>query len=194
MKNWLNTCNREHQNCCSLLEHPTLPSRVLRIDQSVNQIQLVSGSDQRGPYAALSYCWGGHNPVTTTTKTLQAHERGISISSLPLLFQQTIEVALIMGLKYLWIDALCIVQDDLQEWEKEAAQMADVFSNTYITIVASAAFDPSASLFQRKIFVDFIGFRCQAAASYDNVYMQAATNSSTRDELVILSPLVKRAW
>lgn len=91
----------------------------------------MSGAGLRGAYAALSYCWGGNSTLTTTTKTLKEHEAGLDLLGLHRVFQDAISVASSLGLAYIWIDALCIVQDDLSEWAHEAAQMANVFSNTF---------------------------------------------------------------
>lgn len=66
---------------------------------------------------------------------------------LPSTFQDAIEFALCLGLEYLWIDSLCIIQDDLRDWEEEAAKMAAYFSNACITLAASAAKDSSVPLF-----------------------------------------------
>jgi hypothetical protein len=94
---------------------------------------------QTGRYAALSYCWGASLPSTTTTANLQAHESGISFDTLPRTLQDAILVVRWMGIEYIWIDCLCILQDSKTDWEHEAARMADVYPNAYLTITASRA-------------------------------------------------------
>ncbi|KAI8265546.1 hypothetical protein K4K58_011224 [Colletotrichum sp. SAR11_239] len=49
----------------------------------------------------------------------------------------------ILGVRYMWIDALCIIQDSPSDWEKEAARMADVYENAFLTIATDAARDPT---------------------------------------------------
>lgn len=103
-------------------------------------------------YATLSYCWGNSLPKTTTKATKYEHEtKGIDIQSMPATFQDAIYVARKLGIRYLWIDALCIVQDDMDEWEAEAVAMCDVFAHSQITISAAKSSSPLESFLQRPV-------------------------------------------
>ncbi|KAF2870785.1 heterokaryon incompatibility, partial [Massariosphaeria phaeospora] len=78
-------------------------------------------------YIALSYCWGRSTTcLTTTTKTLPLHIKGIAPTSFPSLFQDVMDICRRLGIRYLWADALCILQDSTEDWQLEAAKMADV--------------------------------------------------------------------
>lgn len=98
-------------------------------------------------YAALSYCWGTGRVLKTTPSNLQEHLRAIEVSSLPLTIQQAVLAARNLGIRYLWIDALCILQregserdaDALADWQHESVRMHHVYGNAFLTIVASAA-------------------------------------------------------
>ncbi|KAH8898518.1 HET-domain-containing protein [Thozetella sp. PMI_491] len=92
-------------------------------------------------YAALSYCWGSNTNYTTTKSRIDSGQREILINDLPRTIQDAVSVARHLGTRYLWVDALCIVQDDQDEWRDEAAKMGDVYSNAYFTIAAHAAKD-----------------------------------------------------
>jgi hypothetical protein len=71
-------------------------------------------------YAALSYCWGKTKSITTTEKTLQEHiDRGFDYEMLPQTILDAIRITQGMGPKYLWIDALCIVQGSFEDWRKK---------------------------------------------------------------------------
>ncbi|KAI0410217.1 heterokaryon incompatibility protein-domain-containing protein [Xylaria grammica] len=96
---------------------------------------------ERCKYVALSYCWGSSAPsLVTETQSLKERLRGIPIDTMPPCFQDAIEVVRALGVRYLWIDALCIVQDDTQDWQVESGSMCDIFSNAFVTIgVASTA-------------------------------------------------------
>jgi hypothetical protein len=74
--------------------------------------------------------------------------RTIPFESFPLTFRHAIEVSRSLGIQYLWIDCLCIVQDDLQDWEIEAARMGDIYENAYATIFAERAKHCDDGLFQ----------------------------------------------
>lgn len=102
-------------------------------------VETTSGG--RGQYVALSYCWGSNVPFTTTSANLQEHRRenGITFAQLPETLQDAVLMVRYLGLSYLWVDCLCIIQDDLVDWENEAAQMADVYSNAFLTLAAMRA-------------------------------------------------------
>jgi hypothetical protein len=87
----------------------------------------------------LSYCWGGNTQVLTLRDTLLKHSERIEYESLPRTIQDAIIVTRKLKLRYLWIDCLCIVQDDKAEREQELENMASIFANAYVTISAAAA-------------------------------------------------------
>jgi len=93
------------------------------------------------PYVALSYCWGKDlELITTTTKeNKDAHSREISFESLPKTLQDAVTVCRWLGIRYLWVDSLCIVQNDNQDWRRQAAQMRYVYSNSILTLTAHNA-------------------------------------------------------
>lgn len=191
MNAWVKTCGDHHSRCSSLDEQASLPSRVLQLGHNTDQVYLVSGSGRCGAYAALSYCWGEYNPVITTKQTLQQHEAGIQASLLPRVFQDAIQVALTLDLMYLWIDALCIVQDDLQEWSQEAAQMASVYNNSYVTIAATQAAHPAQGLFHRGFNIGHLR-RDDRATNIRVTATEPLENDLWTD--IQLAPLNARAW
>lgn len=91
-------------------------------------------------YVALSHCWGPEAFLQTNTRNLATHlTTGIPLSSLPLAFREAVDFTRRLGQRHLWIDSLCIVQDDAGDWAREAARMADVYRGAYLVISASAA-------------------------------------------------------
>lgn len=90
---------------------PTLPRRV--IDVGGDQLRLFVPHDgTTGYWVALSHCWGQTNTFKTTLKTLRSHEDGIEWEALPKTFKDAVLVTRAVGVRYLWIDSLCIIQDD----------------------------------------------------------------------------------
>ncbi|CAG8960301.1 hypothetical protein HYFRA_00012375 [Hymenoscyphus fraxineus] len=141
-------CKSSHRLCRGGLESdqvPVLPSRVLDLsttnDGEFDTIRLWETHGSSAKYIALSHCWGGVEITCKTTRTniQQRMNDGFLVSELPLLFQQAVDVAKGLGVLYLWIDALCIVQDDIYDWEVEASLMANVYSNSFLTIAATRA-------------------------------------------------------
>jgi hypothetical protein len=89
--------------------------------------------------SALSYCWGGQQPVVTIHHTAQDHTDGIVFSRLPQTIQDAAVAAVKLGIRYLWVDCLCIIQDDLEDVTREIALMAQTFENAFVTISAASA-------------------------------------------------------
>lgn len=86
-------------------------------------------------YAALSHRWGRPGTtVCTTTANLDNRLEAISEAELSQLFQDAISTTRRLGLQYLWIDSLCILQDSHEDWERESVLMGDVYGNADITI------------------------------------------------------------
>lgn len=154
---WFDNCQNSHSECSHLSARP-LPTRVLDVSmlpgrnqmlgkhqgwrdqfQGENCKLLQTSKGQIGRYAALSYCWGASLPSTTTTTNLRDHESAIRFDILPRTLQDAIMIVRYLSIGYIWIDCLCILQDSKADWEHEAAHMAEVYSNTYLTIAASRA-------------------------------------------------------
>jgi hypothetical protein len=68
---------------------------------------------------------------------MQARLQGIPIDELSTNFRHAVEVTRALGYQYLWIDSLCIVQDDPHDWAVESAKMAEVYSRAALTIAAA---------------------------------------------------------
>ncbi|KAI4948951.1 hypothetical protein J4E91_005413 [Alternaria rosae] len=94
---------------------------------------------ESGRYAALSYVWGESSPFATTRDNIEANKRGIHVDQLPKTLQDAISVAREMGIGYLWIDSLCICQDDSEDWSRETSRMGSVYSNAYIMLSATGS-------------------------------------------------------
>lgn len=147
LRGWLSDCESNHPRCQPTSNASTrlqgLPTRLIDITNTPQvppRLVLSASMPASTKYIALSYCWGPpsqQKPQLTTTKArLQAHQSGIALSSMPLTFQDLITLAKKLGVRYLWIDALCIVQDDNADWEGEAARMFLVYRNAHLTVVA----------------------------------------------------------
>lgn len=113
-----------------------LPSRVIDVSVSTvpHTVKLRDTRGQHGIYAALSYCWGTHPQRTTIKSTLREHLVGISVSGLPATIQDAIRLCQLLEIQYLWVDSLCIVQDDSEDWHHEAAEMAFIYGRSALTI------------------------------------------------------------
>ena len=135
-------CDRRHK--CYPRTTDLLPTRLLDITNSCHGfIRLLDRTRVKsGPYAALSHRWGPpgeHSNFGTYRSNIDEHSSGILVEHLPKTFQDAVCVTHSLGLQLLWIDSLCIVQDDPDDWETESKLMERVFSSAYCTIAASCA-------------------------------------------------------
>jgi hypothetical protein len=92
-------------------------------------------------YATLSHCWGQAHVIRTTKNNLALQMQGIEWDLLPRTFQEAITIVRALDVRFLWIDSLCIVQDDMLDWKEESVRMAVTYSNSHINIAATGAFD-----------------------------------------------------
>ncbi|KAK4217265.1 HET-domain-containing protein [Rhypophila decipiens] len=128
------------------------PKRILRLDATASDqvtVQLVEEELPGGRYAALSHCWGTSLKCTTTTANLSSHKERVPWKEMPLTFQEAILFCLRLGICYLWIDALCILQDDQSDWQIQSAQMADIYQRSYVTLSATGSKSGSAGCFPK---------------------------------------------
>jgi heterokaryon incompatibility protein (HET) len=102
------------------------------------------------PYFTLSHCWGSLKPMKLTTETEGILRAGISVHSLPKTFRDAIFITSDFSTPYLWIDSLCIFQDNLEDWQREAAAMCDVYNHALCNIAATGASDGSVGLFVQR--------------------------------------------
>ena len=160
LKTWLGECREHHETCSSSPRGQggmKLPTRILDLTGSLDspskpedvQLRLrETSSDEVGEYVALSYCWGEdpQNHFKTTRQNLQQRIDGIDFGDIPLTQREAILATLRLGVRYLWVDSLCILQDSTEDWEREAATMGDVYSNALVTLGATSAQDPGVGL------------------------------------------------
>jgi hypothetical protein len=144
MQNWITSCDRDHD--CYATTAP-LPTRVLDVNWTSRDIRLVEKLGQPGKYITLSHCWGAPPPISTTSDTIQSRKRGIRICDLPQTFQDAVTLCRYLKIQYLWIDSLCIIQNDPSDWEQEASRMAEIYAGSYVTLAASSSAHSSTGCF-----------------------------------------------
>ncbi|KAK7435163.1 hypothetical protein CaCOL14_000034 [Colletotrichum acutatum] len=146
VKDWVRECDDQHQSCHSA---PTsLPTRVVDVGiAGVREPQLVVTSGEVGRYMTLSHCWGLHPVIRTTSDTIDDHIKSLPLSRLPPTFRDAVLITRSLGVQYLWIDSLCIVQDSKEDWELESVKMGTIYASSSLTIAASASADSTGGCF-----------------------------------------------
>ncbi|KAK1708530.1 heterokaryon incompatibility protein-domain-containing protein [Colletotrichum lupini] len=135
-----------------------MPTRVLDIgpfDDHVEGSQETTDCDIRlhetqgicDRYVCLSYCWGGTIDIRLTKDRYHSYMHRITWSSLPEGYRDAVRLTRKLGIRYIWIDSLCIIQDDKDDWRAEAAHMASVFQGAHVTISGAKSSNPHQSYF-----------------------------------------------
>ena len=192
------------------------PKRLLDVSKPENwqecgdSVRLVEPTEAwHGHYLALSHCWGEKPMLTTTTENKVHRMAGIPLDYLPRTFYHAVCFARILHrlqIRYLWIDSLCIIQDDAEDWAVQSSEMAQIYSGAVMTIAASSAEDGSAGLFATRSPLSYLvkiedpveagtvhQVMCtlkQGVRDMDNIHAMYETLSLPKDQL----PLLRRAW
>lgn len=159
-KECMDICDKTHTRC-HRKGVEQLPTRLLHLSPAssgtvsgvIYCVRLISTRDEGlklpadTKYAALSYCWGNQVGLRLTESNYQSLSAAIPFDRLPATIQDAVSVTVDLGLQYLWVDALCIKQDSLEDWSYEAATMCDIYQGCSIAIAASGASDSSEGLF-----------------------------------------------
>ena len=156
IRSWFDLC-RAHENCNVVPETTCLPSRVIEVvptDYSGNPRPRLTEDVQR-PYLALSYCWGHNQSYVLTSSNIETLKRSLETDLLPQTIQDAIEVTRQIGIKHLWVDSLCIMQDTTraaarEDMDRELARMDQVYHNASMTIVAACASSAVDGFLKRK--------------------------------------------
>ncbi|KAK8113053.1 heterokaryon incompatibility protein [Apiospora sp. TS-2023a] len=144
-KAFLSDCLDHHGATCAQEEVGYLPHRVVDVATGDDEeLRLyIPESPIREKYVALSYCWGQTNNFVTTSQNLTQHQQSFKLSSLPRTLQDAVKMTRGLGLRYIWIDALCVIQgrDEaaVKDWSLQVSHMGDVYGNALVTISATAS-------------------------------------------------------
>lgn len=160
VSDWLHECFTDHKQCnyskasSELIEdyETKLPTRLLEVrgDPKAPSVRLIQTTEgMKGRYCALSHCWGTdqQRPLRTTLANLQAHLDGIPFDHLPKTFSDALTLACRIGIGYVWIDSLCIVQDDRKDWDRESQVMGALYEKAVLVIAAAGSNNCTEGLF-----------------------------------------------
>ena len=143
VKRWLNTCHHDHGDECD----PATKYGFVRRPKRLTVIDVVDKClvelPELAPYAALSYVWGGVQLVhlNSSNKNDLWKINGLLGSQfaggLPNTIWDAIDVTKEIEIRYLWVDSLCIQQDDPEETRHQVAHMHNIFGSAYVTLIAA---------------------------------------------------------
>ncbi|ERF72151.1 hypothetical protein EPUS_02942 [Endocarpon pusillum Z07020] len=191
----INQCLESHSKCSKSSKN-LLPTRILSFKKNSTgsiEVSLKETNNARGVYACFSHRWGASDQYMTTRGIYADMLQGIPWTSIPRTFQDAIKFSLSLGIENIWIDSLCIIQDDPSDWQAQAAQMASIYQNSYITLAATASSDSQSGCFWHS------------DASYEKAFQTEIGDFSVRKTLKhwerlwasnssLVFPLLSRAW
>jgi Heterokaryon incompatibility protein (HET) len=136
-REWIRRCVADHPNCRKLAAR-VMPKRVLNI---YGAPYLYDSEGSRGIYICLSHCWGRSPNLLTTRRNIEWMKNEVPWNSLQKTIRHVTMITRTLHIGYFWVDSLCIVQDDEEDWEIESDAMTAIYENSFLTIAATDATD-----------------------------------------------------
>ncbi|KAH9475660.1 hypothetical protein JR316_0011219 [Psilocybe cubensis] len=135
----LEECIVSHEHCPPISKpYPLLPTRLIDCSNP-KHLKLVKTSGMQGSYCTLSYVWGEPQPHRTTKENFGAYTKKIDSAHLPKTILDAIHITRLLGIQYLWVDSICIIQDSEEDKLVEITRMGHIYRHSYLTIVAACS-------------------------------------------------------
>lgn len=144
---WIQTCEKEHLHCKSENDKPYTPTRLIDLKPDVSgRYHIIERSQKaEGRYVTLSHSWGKAPKFLrlTTENKERLMKKGFLPSELENKnFIEAIEVAHHLGVRYIWIDSLCICQEgEDEDFKEEGDFMHAVYQSSFCNIAAADSKD-----------------------------------------------------
>ena len=192
---WISECRKNHPMCRSTKSHgkPTrlvdvLPGSRSDIVRLVDVTEFHSAEEMT--YTALSHCWGADSRYhfMTTTHNEASRRQVIDYAALPKTYQDAVSITRKLGIRYIWIDSLCIIQNDFTDWQTESSRMGAVFQGSYLTIAAASATDGRDGCYLDTLEPPT---RVESQAEREPIYVRCPGSHASA---LHNSPLNSRAW
>ncbi|KAI6378753.1 hypothetical protein MCOR25_002171 [Pyricularia grisea] len=204
---WIQDCIANHESCSKpqSVAECWLPTRLIDVgDEESNTVRVVTTAeetrfaDSPAQYATLSHCWGDAKFLKLYRSNLSHLHNGIPLTDLAKTFQEAIRVCHHFKIRYIWIDSLCIIQDENDDdWSKESTNMDKVYANGFINIAAAASHDSSQGLFRQR--------NPGLSPVYPPVYIGSSNSKIQQQKYLVIpkaewknnverSPLGQRGW
>lgn len=193
-------CLTHHRRCVpmnqGLLQY--YPTRLLDLHPGRTDVDLCLRITNQDPpdssYMTLSHCWGTANFLKLTNATLKYFKEGLKIKELSQTFQDAVQITREVGVRFLWIDALCIIQDSRKDWSYESAMMTKVYENSHCNIAAANAANSEQGCFSQRDISSIppIIVEINWTNTFNRTYLFHDDNFWERQ--LLDSPLFRRAW
>ncbi|KAH8204060.1 hypothetical protein TruAng_001742 [Truncatella angustata] len=142
VSNWLQNCLENHDSCNRFPESQNKPKRLIYVGDESRDPFLVDAENinKRIKWLSLSYCWGGEPLVKLTKNTMNMLRSGVPLAEFDHTIRDAIIVTRALGIPYIWIDSLCIIQDSGgADWNEQASKMNEIYGESTVTLVAASS-------------------------------------------------------
>jgi serine/threonine protein kinase len=194
IKLWLEDCDTEHTGCQGLSQ--SLPTRLLDVGTfDAPTLRLVETKLEHissKQYIALSHPWGDttkYTPFCTIPENLANHLYAIPENDLPATFRDAVRCTRRIGIRYLWVDSLCIIQGEFGDFNDESKKMEAVFSGAYCVLAASRASNQQDGFLGRRPQREYITIQ---RGNRKTFFVCKTIDNFSKD--VIEGSLNKRGW
>jgi hypothetical protein len=203
---WLQDCVGKHYKCNVIEGRRTwYPTRLLDMancDKDPSFVKLIHTAEEPpvSPYITLSHRWGGTTPLQLTRQLVSRPQPTFLVADMPTTFQDVLQVSKRLGIRYLWIDSLCIIQDkdNLQDWYREASLMDKVYQHSYCNISAADGEDSMKGLFRdrqpQSLGSQSVGVNLEGFGPDSRLSECIITDAFLWSRNIADSPLNKRGW
>jgi hypothetical protein len=213
-KYWLKTCEQNHTECHHPVASPDeMPTRLIRIRKVEGEFQThlvyrtvyledAGGERSLVRYATLSHRWGTDDIFSLVGPNSEELYNNIPMPKLGKVFQDAIAATWALGLGYLWVDSLCILQDSLSEWAAESYRMGAIYKNATCNLAAASFENNDKGMFLERS--PFVHFSPHIFLDWSDVILDEKTVSlrgyyTIRDSAnwgtsVNIAPLNQRGW
>ena len=206
-RHWARVCSEMHHECGSRTPPTFTPKRLIEVIPNEQQTGALGwklttwerpiahelGGHPR--YVTLSHCWGSSLHTCLTTANASAFTVVTPATALPKTYQDALSLTVSLGHRYLWIDSLCIIQDDADDWKEQSAEMGLVYQHTSCNIAAAWAKEGSQGCFCAR---DPAAMVAPASISIDTGAGKVLHFDVIQRwkwlESVVNAPLNKRGW
>ena len=182
-----------------------LPTRVVEVTENGTFLREASEmADPSGPYVILSHRWGAQTGASSTLEgNYSDRKAGIWDPPLTKTFQDAITYSQRVGIPRIWIDSLCIIQEqqDMEDWKKEATMMGSYYQNAIFTLVATSGSDEHGLVpddrFDSSPRIARLPYRDRTGQVRGLFYLYALPESYHREDYrkhVLGSELLSRGW
>ncbi|KAI9685013.1 MAG: hypothetical protein M1822_005405 [Bathelium mastoideum] len=154
IRQWIQLCEMNHKKCKSLHEERPhdawVPTRLIDVGTPDSPVLRLVETENKADSTYDNYKWGCDPSYLLEEGTLHEFLNQIELEKMPQTFQDAVYATRALGVRYLWIDALCLLQKDEEDWLREAPKMQEVYGNSYLSLAAVSADNCEQGLFRQR--------------------------------------------